>query len=184
MFLTKISLAKGIRSKIGAAQPRQKFFGVPPWDRYLWKQSKWLASACQFLSSHLSGLGQEENSCVTPSARALLHRALFLCSVALRGSTKWRRCHLTFYTGLYVSSSSTVANGLKGTFTQGTVSPAGGLVPKRVQRRQRRRKLSQGPKLLRAAKLPAASAYLLKSTGSNLNGAMRQHSAAPKQRPV
>ena len=32
MFSTKISLAKGIRLKTGAAHPRQKFFGVisPP----------------------------------------------------------------------------------------------------------------------------------------------------------
>ena len=30
MFSTKISLAKGIRSKTGAAHPRQNFFGVPP----------------------------------------------------------------------------------------------------------------------------------------------------------
>ena len=30
MFSTKISLTKGIRSKTGAAHPRQNFFGVPP----------------------------------------------------------------------------------------------------------------------------------------------------------
>ena len=30
MFSTKISLAKGIQSKTGAAHPRQKFFWVPP----------------------------------------------------------------------------------------------------------------------------------------------------------
>ena len=29
----------------------------------------------------------------------------------------------------FVSGSGTVANGLKGAFTRGTVSPAGGLVP-------------------------------------------------------
>ena len=29
MFLTKFSLAKGIRSKTGAAHPRQKFFRAP-----------------------------------------------------------------------------------------------------------------------------------------------------------
>ena len=46
------------------------------------------------------------------------------------------------------------ANGLKGAFTQGIVSPAGGSVPKRAQRR---RKLAQGPNLQHAAKLPPAS---------------------------
>ena len=30
MFSTNFSLAKGIRSKTGAAHPRQKIFGVPP----------------------------------------------------------------------------------------------------------------------------------------------------------
>ena len=44
---------------------------------------------------------------------------------------------------------------LKGTFTQGTASPAGGLLPKLAQQRQRRCKLARGPNLLRAAKLPA-----------------------------
>ena len=43
-----------------------------------------------------------------------------------------------------------------GDFTKGTVLPAGGLVPKRALRRQRRRKLALGRNLLRAAKLPPA----------------------------
>ena len=53
-----------------------------------------------------------------------------------------------------MSSRDTIANGLKGVFTQGTVSPAGGLAPKRAQQR---RKLAHGPNLSCVAKLLPAS---------------------------
>ena len=61
---------------------------------------------------------------------------------------------------LFVSGSGSVANGLKGPFTQGTAWPEGGLVPKRAQWRQRRRKWAHGPNLPRAAKLPPASVVM------------------------
>ena len=81
-----------------------------------------------------------------------------------------------------------VANGLKGAFTQGTASPAGGLVPKRAQRPQRRRKLAHGPNLLRAAKLPPASVKMpveinwIQLTAPR--GSATPRRAAAKQRPV
>ena len=66
-----------------------------------------------------------------------------------------------------------VANGLKGAFTQGTVSPAGGLVPKCTQQRQRRCKLAQGPNLLCAACQCKDACW---NQLDPINGAVRQHS--------
>ena len=87
-----------------------------------------------------------------------------------------------------MSGSGTVANDLKGTFTQGTASPAGGLIPKRMQRRQQRRKLAHGPNLPRATKLLLASVKMpveinwIQLTAPR--GSAAPQRAAAKQRPV
>ena len=90
------------------------------------------------------------------SLRPLLHRALFWHGAALRCLVALLPPDL-LHRALFVSGSGTVANGLKGAFTQGNVSPPGGLVLKHGQRRQRCRKLAQGPNLPCGAKLPPAS---------------------------
>ena len=93
---------------------------------------------------------------IHPKVRLLLHRALFCCSAALRCLAAPLPLDL-FHRALFVSSSGVVANGLKGAFTQGTVLPAGGVVPKRAPLQQRRSKSAQGPNLPLGAKLPPAS---------------------------
>ena len=89
---------------------------------------------------------------ITFTVRPLLHRALSFAA-ALRCLAALLPLDLLHW-AQFVSGSGTVANGLKGAFTQGTVSPAGGLVPKRAQRW---RKLAHGPNLPCTAKLTPAN---------------------------
>ena len=127
--------------------------------------------------------------CPCPGSRAIIlkHQAAFTQGIVLlqRGLAAPLPLDL-LHRVLFVSGSGTVADGQKGTFTQGTVLPASRLVPKRAQ--QRRRKLAHGPNFLRAAKLPPASVkmpveinwiQLAPPPGS----AAPRHTAA-KQRPV
>ena len=121
------------------------------------------------------------------SLRPLLHRALFWHGAALRCLAALLPPDL-LHRELFVSGSGTVANGLKGAFTQGIVSPPGGLVLKHGQRRQRCRKLAQGPNLPCGAKLPPASVKMhvainwIQWTVPWGSAALRR--AAAKQRPL
>ena len=112
---------------------------------------------------------------------------LLQCSAALRCLAV--PCPLDLlHRELLVSGSGSVANGVKGPFTQGTAWPGGGLVPKRAQRRQQRRRWAHGPNSPHAAKLPQASVKMpveinwIQLTVPQGSAAPRH--AAAKQRPV
>ena len=115
---------------------------------------------------------------------------LLQCSATLRCLAALLQLDLLHRTLFHtcVSGSGMSANSLKGAFTQGTASPAGGLVPKRVQRRQRRRKLAHGPNLPSAAKLPPASVKMLAEINwiqlTAPRGSAAPRRGAAKQRPV
>ena len=114
---------------------------------------------------------------------------LFCCSAERCWAASRRHCHFTFYTGAVCERQRHCcqrSKHLKGVFTQGTVSPAGGLVP---QRPQRRHKLAHGPNLPRAAKLPTASVKMpveinwiqLTAPRGSRSAALQQNSALCKR---